>query len=149
MIQRIQTVFLLLITLISITLFFVPFVAYTTAQKTYSVDLLPGHSAGFSPVYYVPVVFNIINMILSVVVILQFKKRIFQIKMASLLMAFSAILLGTMLLFDFVDFGPNAVLSKAYLPGAYLPIVSILLAFLSIRFIRKDEELVRSADRLR
>jgi len=110
---------------------------------------MPRHNANLNYLYFIPVAFNIINLSLSVLVIIQFKKRIIQIKMTSLLMAFSAILLGTMLLFDFIDTPNSTPIAKIYLPGSYLPIISILLAFLAIKFIKKDEDLVRSADRLR
>ncbi len=33
--------------------------------------------------------------------------------------------------------------------GAFLPIVSAIFAFLAAHFIKKDEQLVRSADRIR
>ncbi|MFN6037385.1 MAG: DUF4293 family protein, partial [Bacteroidota bacterium] len=59
------------------------------------------------------------------------------------------IMLGTMLLFDFISVEAGKSFSKSYLFGSYLPILSILLSFMAIRFIKKDEELVRSADRLR
>jgi lipopolysaccharide export LptBFGC system permease protein LptF len=36
-----------------------------------------------------------------------------------------------------------------YLIGIYLPLVQLLLIFLATVFIKKDEKLVRSADRLR
>ena len=151
MIQRIQTLFLLCITGISITLLFIPFVEYSTLEGKVSVDLLPDNTSNLTVLYYLPVVLNLINLVLSVVVVLQFKRRIIQLKMASLLMAFNAILLGVMLLFDFVQPSVSSAIpaAKTYLAGSYLPIVSILFAFLAIKFIRKDEELVRSADRLR
>jgi hypothetical protein len=36
-----------------------------------------------------------------------------------------------------------------YLFGIYLPVIEIVFLYLAIRFIKRDEELVRSADRLR
>jgi hypothetical protein len=36
-----------------------------------------------------------------------------------------------------------------YTIGAFLPLASVILLFLSNRSIKKDEELVKSADRLR
>ncbi|MFN5183559.1 MAG: DUF4293 domain-containing protein [Bacteroidota bacterium] len=149
MIQRIQTLLLAGVTIISILLFFIPFVEYSSGNVKTTIDLLPGHTSNIIATYYIPVVFNIINLILSVAVILQFKKRLIQIKMASLLMAFSSILLGTMLVFDFVEVNSANNTIKLYLYGAYLSIISILLSFFAIRRIKKDEELVRSADRLR
>ena len=39
--------------------------------------------------------------------------------------------------------------SGQFLLGFYLPVVGMLNNFLAMRFIRKDEALVRSADRIR
>jgi hypothetical protein len=36
-----------------------------------------------------------------------------------------------------------------YLYGSYLPLIQILVIFIAGRYIKKDEELVRSANRLR
>jgi hypothetical protein len=39
--------------------------------------------------------------------------------------------------------------TKTYLVGTYLPLIALLLVFLAQRGIKHDEELVKSADRLR
>ncbi len=36
-----------------------------------------------------------------------------------------------------------------YRYGSYLPLVSLLFTFLAVRFVKRDEALIRSADRLR
>lgn len=152
MIQRIQTLLLLLVTGVSAALLFVPFVRYELSPSPVEVSLLPaaGNGDKLSGLYYLPVALNLIILVFSVYVILQFRRRILQMKLASILMALSAILLGVMLLFDFISPAPGApALLKKYLAGAYLPILSVLAAFLAARAIKKDEELVRSADRLR
>jgi hypothetical protein len=150
MIQRIQTIFLLGVTIISVMLLFFPFVEYTSVEHgKFSISLMPGNNAKVNAIFFLPVVLNFLNLIFSIFVILQFKKRVIQIKLASLLMAFNSIMLGTMLLFDFISVEAGKSFSKSYLFGSYLPILSILLSFMAIRFIKKDEELVRSADRLR
>jgi hypothetical protein len=150
MIQRIQTVFLLFVNAISIILLFVPFVQYEI-NPPLKLTLLPGQTTvALSPLYYLPVVFNFIILAFAYYVIFQFKKRQRQMKLANLLVALNGILLGLMLLFDFIpgDAAGNPPI-KQYLAGSYLPIVSMALSFLAARFIKKDEELVRSADRIR
>jgi hypothetical protein len=151
MIQRIQTLFLFLVTLVSGALFLVPFVQYEYSSAPLSVTLYPGNSSGqLTGLYYLPLTLNIINMVFSVFIIMQYKKRILQMKLSSILMALSCILLGVMLLFDFVkpELAGNVPVKK-YLFGAYLPIISVIACFLATRAIKKDEELVRSADRIR
>ena len=150
MIQRIQTLFLLGVTITSVLLLFFPFVEYTSVEHgKFSINLMPGNNAKVNSMFFLPVVLNFLNLVFSIFVILQYKKRVVQIKLASLLMAFNSILLGTMLLFDFISTGEGKTYTKIYLLGSYLPIISILFSFMAIRYIKKDEELVRSAERLR
>lgn len=65
--------------------------------------------------------------------------------------AFIAILLGMVL--TVVLFLQDPVMDQAVQPGdkagAYLPFVALVALLLAQRFIRKDEEKVRSMDRLR
>lgn len=150
MIQRIQTLFLLGVTIISALLLFLPFVEYTSVEHgKFSISLMPVNNPKVNYTFFLPVVLNFLNLLFSIFVILQYKRRVVQIKLASLLMAFNSIMLGTMLLFDFISIGEGKTYTKIYLFGSYLPIISIFFSFMAIRFIKKDEELVRSADRLR
>ena len=82
--------------------------------------------------------------------IFQYKKRMTQVKLNAL---FSLLSAGTFVgiyiyiskanaLFDPTVFGQ-------FLIGFYLPIVAMFNNFLANRFIRKDEKLVRSMDRIR
>ena len=43
----------------------------------------------------------------------------------------------------------NSNASPMYLAGTYFPILQIILLLMALRGIKKDEELVRSADRIR
>jgi hypothetical protein len=45
--------------------------------------------------------------------------------------------------------GGVAIVSASYLPAAFLPVVVIILLFLAVRGIYKDEKLIKSLDRLR
>ncbi len=80
----------------------------------------------------------------------RYKNRMTQVKLNAL---FSLTVAGTLV-------GSYLYISKAnqlfdpqiqgtFLMGFYLPIVAMLNNFLANRFIRKDEALVRSADRIR
>lgn len=151
MIQRIQTVFLLLVATISVLLLFFPFVQYEIMPAPVQVSLLPTQNMSMlTGLIYLPIVLNLVILLLSVYIIAKFKKRVLQMKLANLLMAMSGVLLGVMLFFDYLNPSLAATpMLKQYLWGAYLPIISVIASFLAARFIKKDEELVRSADRLR
>jgi hypothetical protein len=94
----------------------------------------------------------VIVPIVALVSIFMFKKRILQMRLNSfniVLMLFQIIAMVAY----FFYFKSNAVAEEALpthisLPFA-LPIINIILTYLAIRAIGKDEALVRSLDRLR
>lgn len=82
--------------------------------------------------------------------IFQYKKRMNQVKLNAI---FSMLTAATLFGMWFYSSKANALIEPQYvgnyLMGFYLPVVAMLNNFLANRFIRKDEKLVRSADRLR
>lgn len=82
--------------------------------------------------------------------ITRYKNRMTQVKLNAL---FSLITAGTLVgMYLYINkanqlFDPQV--QGTFLVGFYLPIVAMLNNFLANRFIRKDEQLVRSADRIR
>ncbi|SNS92573.1 protein of unknown function [Ekhidna lutea] len=82
--------------------------------------------------------------------ITRYKNRMTQVKLNALFsLITAATLVGTYLYINKANqlFEPQS--QGAFLIGFYLPIVAMLNNFLANRFIRKDEQLVRSADRIR
>ena len=143
MLQRIQTVFFLLCVAVSATLLFVPFLEYGTADAITKISLMPKGSG----ILLVPAIINVLVALFTVMVIFQYKKRVRQSKLAMLIMALNVILMGLMLLLEYVP--AEMVATKKYTFGSFLPIGSVIFSYLAARFIKKDEELVRSADRIR
>jgi hypothetical protein len=144
MIQRIQSLYLFLVAIISMVLFFIPLYTmegaavdpatsgirehYITSLTAYSIaDLLPG--------------------ILSLVIIFLFKNRKLQVMLCNLDMFLVCLFVG--IIFYFADHYKPAGGLVHYEAGTYLPLIQLILLFLSIRAIKKDDELVRSVDRLR
>ena len=93
---------------------------------------------------------SLIGALVMLFSVTRYKNRMTQVKLNTL---FSLITAGTLS-------GMYLYISKAnglfdpqvqgtFLIGFYLPIVAMLNNFLANRFIRKDEQLVRSADRIR
>jgi peptidoglycan/LPS O-acetylase OafA/YrhL len=146
MIQRVQTVYLLLVCLISVLLFFFP----VFDVQTMAAD--GGHA--HTPVsFYINtnaflLILNSAIGILAFFAIWLFKKRMMQIRACNLIMILTCVLIG--LLFYTADTLSSGASEKAhYLFGIYLPLIQLAFAFLALRGIKKDEELVRSANRLR
>jgi peptidoglycan/LPS O-acetylase OafA/YrhL len=126
MIQRIQTVYLLIAAALT-GVMFVP--AFHSFMKSYAVFWQIAVYAGWG-----------LSVILSLIAIFQFKKRNYQIKSCLLSMLFVVL--------------PYAVIIPKSQAGNYsisvaFPLIAFILLILAIFAIRKDEKLVRSADRIR
>jgi len=157
MLQRIQTVYLSICALCFAFSAAMPIAKYTLGDEntytlyTYKV-LIEGASFGdinyvFKPIYVLPFI-----LFLSIYAIFKFKNRKQQVQIVH----FNYIL---MLLYivafyfalDSVDVALESISNKSvsHLAGFYLPVVGLAFNFLAARGIKKDEELVRSVDRLR
>ncbi len=86
--------------------------------------------------------------ILSVVALLAFKNRRLQLKLTLILIILSLLLAGTIVYYYIsFSFGDQGSISAGF--SMLLPLPLLLFSFLAYRGIRKDEELVKSYDRLR
>jgi hypothetical protein len=147
MIQRIQTIFLLLCGAAFAALLVYPFAS--------SAPVAQGTSHIFADGIY-SIMDNLMleilvlaGIILAFVNIFLFKKRKTQIKVGYLLVILS-ILIPVVAYLYFTN--QATTLEDSTIedgPGIYLPIAALVFALLANRFIRKDEKLVRSIDRLR
>lgn len=95
---------------------------------------------------YVPFILDILVILLSVITIFQFKNRVLQYKLANLTLLCNVFVTGLFFLLNFFKGNPGDV---HFTFGAFLPLIGGLFAFLAGHFIKKDEQLVRSADRIR
>lgn len=147
MIQRIQSILLLDVVIVSVLLLVFPFVKYENLLNEFNLRQFNQPFCGTW--YYVAEMLNLAILILALVTIFLFRNRPLQFRLANLIAVLSACLLAVLLFTD-------VVLVEEFLGGkkqiqwpAYLPIVSMFSAFLAGTFIKKDEKLVRSADRIR
>lgn len=147
MIQRKQTLFLLGVLIIGITMLFIPFQSVTNISQITLLNLSPSiHFDGMNKNIYIPIVINFIVIILSILTIFLFKKRVLQYKLANILTLLNVFITGLFFLLDFF----NVELEKVnFTFGAFLPLIAAIFSYLAAHFIKKDEELVRSADRIR
>jgi len=147
MIQRKQTLFLLAVAILAGILFFLPFQQLTTGEGSWPICLMPGCNAEINSNIYFPMILNGLVLVLSVIIIFLFKNRVMQFKLTNLIILFNVMILGLFFLLDFVVLEVGRTISFQF--GAFLPIISIVFAYLASHFIKKDEQLVRSADRIR
>lgn len=100
-------------------------------------------------VYYIAILI-IVCIILALYIILQYKNRKLQIKLCNLLMLLTLTIIGSY--FIAIPAAKKMMIVPSdgnYEIGYFLPILSVLLVLASRYYINKDEELVRSVDRIR
>ncbi|MGY2130829.1 DUF4293 domain-containing protein [Hymenobacter sp. HD11105] len=158
MIQRIQSVFLLLLALAMLSVLVLPIWSKTdplsgqelvlSAYKLAFTNPQPGSPAP-SPTYPIAIL-ALISAAVAVFEIFQFKNRFRQLKLGLLNFLLIVATIGA----GFYYSGVGEQLLNIKVPGEfeagfYLPTLALLLNVLANRFIRRDEQLVRSMDRLR
>ncbi|MGB0981189.1 MAG: DUF4293 domain-containing protein [Winogradskyella sp.] len=136
MIQRIQSLYLLLAAVISVGLIFV-FHLWSTAEgvKTFAID------------NYTYFGLFLGSGLLSLISIFRFKNRKSQFVLGRLNILLNFILLGIFVYQSLNLSGETNVSEKGI--GLLLPIFSIVCLVLANKAIKKDEDLVKSVDRLR
>lgn len=160
MIQRIQSFYLLLVVVAGILLFFMPLATYLSELGVYRFYLYgikdmvhdpfgETNPSLFSHWFGIPLsVVQGLIVLVGVITIFQYRKRLLQIRLNRLNIFLQVILVGG--IFFFSNMIESKVLATAdYGIGNGLPLISIILLFLANNGIRKDEKLIRSADRLR
>lgn len=162
MIQRIQSVFLLVAAIIAIVLVFIPFGYVNTTDTQYLFNSLvlkynypDGHAV--VRVYYVAFTF-LVCAALSLIALFSYKNRVRQTQIISINMIvyLVALLLVLWICPDVIFKKYFAIINTNYeYEFAHKILFIILIAveaaclYLANRYIKKDEALVRSADRLR
>ena len=147
MIQRIQTIFMLVAGLLIGSLYVQKFADIIVNNELHifnAFGIFKGEELLFSGL---PILIFIgIITALHLVAIFLFKKRILQIRV----LAFSIILLlGLFGLFFYFTYASLDEVKVAFKVSVALPIVAVILDWLAIRAIGKDEALIRSLNRIR
>jgi hypothetical protein len=137
MIQRIQTVYLLIALVILGALPYI-FPLFTMSD---------GKDFRFMSDSFYTVLFGL-STTLTLISILYFKKRQHQFVLNRLTIILNLILLGLFVYRSLNLSGETVQVSEKGI-GMFLPIVAIVFLALANRAIKKDEDLVKSADRLR
>lgn len=150
--QRIQTVFLAIAVLSLIVAVFFPIWGFQEGERNHQLYALHymisenGNKVHQYLPYGLTGVLFIAAITIGVIQIGKYKNRMLQIKLGTLN---SLILVGGY--GAAVYFGSSFIksLGGTYGVGIWLPAVAVFFNWLAMRFIRKDEKLVRDSDRLR
>ena len=147
MLQRIQTVYLLIAALLLGMLYLYPLADISVGSEIYQFNI-NGIFKGAEKVFSgLPLMlFLTLIIFLHIYVIFGYKKRIRQMRV----LGFTIILLVGLsgLFFFFAYAGFEGATASFRIPVAF-PVVAAILDYLAIRNIGKDEALIRSIDRLR
>ena len=151
MIQRIQSIYLLLVTALLTSNIFLPIASFVDS-KGMVYPLTPLH-VSFPEAWlnYTPwgqLALLILGALIAFASIFLYKNRKLQIRMSVfnlLIMAgfYSVVLVSVI----FLKNSSKAELNPSF--GLCLPLIAMILNYLAIRAIRKDDEMVRAADRIR
>ncbi|MCX8143560.1 MAG: DUF4293 domain-containing protein [Bacteroidia bacterium] len=143
MIQRIQSIYLLLILILSSLLFFFPFqtnIIGFSEIKDIQLSLLDTSNTYL----FIASVINLIVIINTATTILMYKRRPLQILLCHI------ISVNIIVLTVFMYIGSSQIEGlPTYKLPYIIPILNIILAQLARYYIKKDEELVKSANRIR
>ena len=135
MIQRIQTVHLMCAILIGIASIIATIISPFSSECNSSLPYLN----------YISIVLIFISIAISTWSIFLFKNRLFQMKMVSVSIVVLLLYYIVAIISAFCSIMTQPWTELAF----YLPLLSIVFNFLAKKRIKYDENLVRSADRLR
>ncbi|MDP4267370.1 MAG: DUF4293 domain-containing protein [Bacteroidota bacterium] len=159
MLQRVQSLYLAIAFILGILMFFFPFITYGFFSHKFELSVLGLHQLVGEPVLYkistVPlIIISILVEIIFVVAIFLYKNRSLQMRMIRLNMLLNLLIFVAVSLYSTqVENGLGVELKNqattAYSIGIVFPLINEVLLFLALRGVKKDDELVRSADRIR
>lgn len=150
MLQRIQTVYLLIMVVLLGLTFLFPFANYILTNESVSFDAMGMEYMDENRVRFPFYVSLALCMAMGLISIFSYKKRVLQLKLGR----FNYLLLLVVIVLSFVNVRTlTDVFSEQpqveYGAGLFLPVAALAFLFLANRSIKKDEDLIKSLDRLR
>lgn len=155
MIQRIQTVYLLVAAIVSIVCLCLPVGTYSAdgmvVAREYNLFIAPhgadagGYSFGVWPMFAV----LLLSAAMAIYDIFKYANRHLQLRIGSFCVVMAVAWYVCYAIFALAK--PSWLDAASFTPHltAVLPLVSIIFYFMAMRSIRADEKLVRAADRIR
>jgi hypothetical protein len=154
MIQRIQTLYIIIAAILIGLFYFLPFASFIIEQDMsvyhLSIKGLVPDAIGSKQLFRaIPLIcLTSIIILIYILTIGHFKKRMLQIRFCIVNIILLVSLQG--LMYYYINVSSHQLGSHAsYSIIFILPLVTAILTYLAIRGIAKDEAIVRSADRLR
>ncbi|NCA80335.1 MAG: DUF4293 family protein [Sphingobacteriia bacterium] len=153
MLQRIQTIYLLIVVILTSITFFLPILSFTSGAEAYQLDFaglsqLQGDDFAVIDRTWALTIYMALIPLIALATICFYQRRIVQIRLSVfnivLMIGFYGMiwLNGSM-----IESQIETKMSFEYTTA--FPLVSAIFTYLAIRAIGKDEALVHAADRLR
>lgn len=155
MIQRIQTIYLFISSILVLLWYFMPLAELISNETIFTFSMYGLKNPENNSWQYHTLIISIIAAIASIgtfATIFLYKNRKQQIKAAQfLLLVNTALIASAFLLIDNAKTSISDLesITVNYKIAITFPLIALVLIFMAIKAIKKDEELVRSADRLR
>ncbi len=159
MLQRIQSVFLFMVVVFGVMTLLLPIAGFTGEMNMlrfylYSVEELSPAPFGdatsaFGRWFTLPLALGqFLIILIAFITIFQYKRRMLQIRLNLLNIFLNVLLIGG--IFYYVNLLETASgVTADYQIATIFPLLSLVMIFLANHFIRKDEKLIRSSNRLR
>lgn len=157
MIQRIQTLYLILAILALALLFFLPMATYLSDLEYLKLyvtgvkNMAPDGAVPFGISLALPLIIAVIAIaIMAGISISLYRNRSKQIQLTNVAVLLN-ILFILAVLFVYIPMveKKTGIAPDTTMIGIYLPVISLMFLVLANRSIKRDEKLVRSIDRLR
>lgn len=149
MIQRIQTLLLFIAFCLQMVLFWQPLTVLQIDEANFYEIFIKGYVSGENIQYsYSLLIFTSLTSLITLTIIFFYKKRILQMRLA---IYNTILILGLQGVIAYTIYATasnlNAEIFLQY--PVVFPVIAAILHLLAFKYIKKDEELVRSADRIR
>ncbi len=150
MIQRIQTIYLLVVVALGITLLFMPVVQFVSPEEAAELQVFELSALGGAPLQGIwgLTLTTALIPLLALVDIFLYRKRILQARLNIFTVMLCLGYYGVLAIYIWLA-KMSMGLEWHLIPWASIPLVCMILTLMATRAILKDEALVRAADRIR
>lgn len=151
MFQRIQSLYLGGLVILSILNFFFPLANYVLDSNSLVLRFFGTNMAEFHfPSLYGMAAICSFMVILGMIVLFNYKKRKLQLKLLMIIMVLNlGLVIWIYILTDHIEKMENILSRTNYDAASLFPLITVILIIMSNRAIRKDEAMLKSSDRLR
>ncbi len=154
MIQRIQSIYIFVASVLTICLFFVPSFHFSVGQGSYDITachISPAFSLVPSTVMLPLALVTFFAFLLCLISIFLFRNRTLQMKVVRINAFLQIVILFTMVAYVFFMFDKSGQtnIHIDFSMALIFPIVNVILLAFARKRIKADDDLVKSADRLR